>query len=200
MKHLDFYSGRTGNRLFQMAYLYAQMREGKIPDWYVQDYRHFEKYLDELRGMFSDGIGYLPYVAMHIRRGKNPVNPDEPAYSENSFYVNLMKTKYYANAIDHFVGRRFLIFSDDMEFAKKNFQGEIFAYDESENDIEAFNKFASCESHIIANSSWSYWGALLSPKHGGVDKKVVAPNPKLWYNDGNEVRTVCPPHWIFINE
>lgn len=188
--------GRLGNSLFQYAYIYAQMKRGEIPDIFLQDPKYFEEYADEIKALFSDGIGYLPYVAMHVRRGKNPINPDEPAYSENPFYVDLMKTKYYADAIDQFPRRKFLIFSDDMEFAKANFQGEIFGYDESETDLEAFNKFASCESHIIANSSWSYWGAYLSPKHKGIEKKVIAPSVEHWYSDHNETRTVCPPEWV----
>lgn len=189
--------GRLGNSLFQYAYIYAQMKRGEIKDIFVQDPKYFDEYRDEIREMFSEGIGYLPYVAMHVRRGKNPVNPNEPAYHENDFYVDLMKTKYYAEAIDHFPRRKFLIFSDDMEFAKENFQGEIFVYDESETDLEAFNKMASCDAHIIANSSYSWWAAYLSPKHGGVEKRVVAPSPKNWYSDGVE-RTVCPPEWARI--
>lgn len=188
--------GRLGNSLFQYSYIYAQMKRGEIPDIFVQDPKYFDEYREELQQLFGEGIGYLPYVALHIRRGKNPLNPNEPAYHKNEFYVDLMKTRYYAEAIDRFPRRRFLIFSDDMGFAKENFKGEIFAYDESENDIESFNKFASCDSHIIANSSWSWWGAYLSPKHGGVDKKVVAPNHDKWYSDGSETRTVCPKDWI----
>ena len=193
MKHPDFYTGRMGNRLFQMAFLFAQVKEGKIPDWYVQDYTLFDKYKDEIKALFSEDIGYLPYVAMHVRRGKNPINPDEPAYSENPFYVDLMKTKYYADAIDQFPRRKFLIFSDDMEFAKANFQGEIFGYDESETDLESFNKMASCTDLIISNSSFSWWAAYLCPQE---NKKVVAPSAEHWYSDHNETRTVCPPEWV----
>lgn len=189
--------GRLGNSLFQYAYIYAQMRRGEIPDIFVQDYKYFGEYIDEIREMFGEDIGYLPYVAMHVRRGKNPINPDEPAYSENEFYVDLMKTKYYTDAIDHFPRRKFLIFSDDIEFAKENFQGEIFAYDESETDIEAFNKMASCESHVIANSSFSYWAALLSPRHPGVEKKVIAPSTDKWFSDGAK-RVGYPPDWILL--
>lgn len=193
MKHPDFYTGRLGNRLFQIAYLYSQVKEGKIPDWYVQDYTLFDKYKDEIKTLFSEGIGYFPYVAMHIRRGKNPINPDEPAYSENSFYTDLMKTTYYAEAIDQFPRRKFLIFSDDMEWAKANFQGELFGFDESETDLEAFNKMSSCADQIIANSSFSFWAAYLSPNGG----KVVTPSETTWYADG-KIRTKVPPGWLQI--
>ena len=182
-----------GNEMFRDAYIYAQMREGKIPDVYVQNHEYFEKYKDEIKQRYSENIGYLPYVAMHVRRGKNPIDPDEPAYSENPFYVDLTKTKYYADAIDHFPQRKFLIFSDDLPFCRENFKGEIFGFDESENDLESFNKFASCTDHIIANGSWGWWGEYLSPKGG----KVIAPSVKNWYSDGVE-RTICPKEWIRI--
>lgn len=191
MKHPDFYTGRMGNRLFQIAFLYSQVKEGKIKDWYVQDYRLFNDYKDEIKALFGEDIGYLPYVAMHIRRGKNPINPDEPAYSENPFYTNLLETDYYAKAIDHFPRSRFLIFSDDMPWAKENFQGEIFAYDESETDLESLNKMASCDGVITANSSFSYWAGYLCPHKNA---RIVCPSETSWYSD-KIVRTHVPKEW-----
>lgn len=194
MTNLDKIFGRTGNRLFQMAYIYAQMKEGKIPDLFVQDYRHFEKYEDEIKKLFGEGIGYLPYVAIHLRVGSNPVNPDEPKYMDNPFYCSLVRTGYYIDAINLFPNRKFLVFSDDIPFAKTYFEGDKFAFDDSENDIDSFNKMASCDSFIIANSSFSYMAAYLSPS---LTKKVVAPTNDKWYSDSIE-RTICPPTWTRI--
>ncbi len=194
MKNPDFYTGRLGNRLFQIAYLYAQVKEGKIPDWYVQDYKHFEKYEKELKELFAEGIGYLPYVAIHLRVGGNPLNPAEPNYIDNPYYVPLAKTGYYIDAINLFPNRKFLVFSDDIPFAKTYFEGDKFAFDDSENDLDSFNRMASCDSFIIANSSFSFWAAYLSP---ALDKKVVAPNKEKWYSSANE-QTICPPSWIRI--
>ena len=194
MKDPKIIFGRLGNSLFQYSYIYAQMRRGEIPDIFVQDPKYFDEYKNEIKEMFGEGIGYMPYVAMHIRRGKNPINPNEPAYSDNDFYVDLMKTKYYTDAIDLFPRRKFLIFSDDIEYCKANFQGEIFGYDESETDLEAFGKMASCTDLIIANSSFSWWAAYLCPQE---NKKVIAPSVEHWYSDGVE-RTKCPSDWVRI--
>lgn len=184
-----------GNRLFQMAYVYAQMREGNIPDIYLQNTKYFDKYADEIKKWFGEGIGYLPYVAIHLRVGANPVNPDEPKYIDNPHYCPLAKTGYYIDAIAKFPNRKFLIFSDNIDFAKTYFEGDKFAFDDSKDDIEAFNRMASCDSFIIANSSYSYWAAWLSPNKS---KVVVAPTYDKWYSDGNKSRTVLPKDWVCI--
>lgn len=194
MKNPDYFTGRLGNRLFQISYLYSQVKEGVIPDWYVQNPRYFEKYLQELRELFGDGIGHLPYTAIHLRVGANPINPDEPKYRDNPFYVDLPATGYYIEALKHFPDGKFLVFSDDMDFARVYFEGDRFAFDASESDLDSFNMMASCANGIIcANSSFSYWAALLGPE----GKKIIAPSKELWFSDGEE-RTICPQSWIRI--
>lgn len=183
MQNPDKLFGRLGNRLFQMAFIYAQMKKGTVKDIYCQDFMLFDEYKEEIKRWFGDEIGYLPYVAIHLRRGD---------YVDNSFYVNLSATGYYIDATNLFPNRKFLVFSDDILFARTYFEGDKFAFDESENDLDSFNRFASCDSHIIANSSWSAWAAYLSPS---VSKKIVAPNTEKWYFDKDELRTVLPKEW-----
>lgn len=183
MNNPDLIFGRLGNRMFQGAYLYAQMKRGEIPDLYVQDPKYFEDYSDDIKTWYGEGIGYLPYVAIHLRRGD---------YVNNPFYVDLATTGYYIDAVNLFPDMKFIVFSDDMEFAKTYFEGDKFAFDESDSDLEAFNKMASCDSQIIANSSFSWWAAYLNKNPS---KKVVA--PKLWHPDGI-TRTVIPKEWLQI--
>lgn len=192
MTNPDKIGGRMGNKMFQLAYLYTQVKEGLIPDIYVQDYNLFKKYESDIRSWFGDDIGYLPYVAIHLRVGSNPVNPEEPKYIDNPFYVSLAKTGYYINAINQFPNRKFLVFSDDIEFAKTYFEGDKFAFDDSANDIDAFNRMASCDSQIIANSSYSWWAAFLNKNPS---KKVIY--PQLWFADGVK-RVTMPNDWIEI--
>jgi len=171
--------GGTANLMFKEAYLYAQMRNGIIPDVYVQDEDYFKEYAGEIKMLFGQGIGKLDQVAIHIRRGD---------YVNNPFYVDLMETGYYERAMGEFPDADFLVFSDNIEWCKMQ---EIFdgcEFSEGKNDIEDLNLMASCTGHIIANSSYSWWGAYLSP-HGG---RVIA--PKEWYTDGID-RTKCPESW-----
>src|SRR3990167_842064 len=193
MTHPDKLFGRLGNRLFQGAYLYAQMREGKIPDIYCQDYRYFEKYADDLRQWFGEDVGFIPLVGIHFRAGANPINPDEPRYDENPFYVNLSKTGYYEKAMAEFPAQKFLVCSDDLPKAKEFFKNrQDVAFAEDSDELDDFNLLTSCKGLICANSSYSVMAALVNPNH----PKVVAPSAKNWYSDSNELRTILPPTWI----
>lgn len=193
MRNPDFFTGRLGNRMFQIAFLYADAKRGLIPDWYLQDPKYFHGYRDEIKQLFGEGIGYLEQVGIHIRRGANPVNPAEPKYSENPFYVNLCDTDYYERAMEKFPDDDFLVFSDDPDWCKEKFKdNKRVQVMEKGDEIEDFNLLASCKDQIIANSSFSWWAAYLNPNPS---KRVIA--PKQWYADGVE-RTKIPNEWEAI--
>lgn len=184
-------TGRLGNQMFQFAYLYNQAKLNKIEDIYLQDPKYFQESIEDIKAFYREGIPeQTDMVAVHVRRGNNPINPLEPNYYANPFYVNLINTDYYDLAMNEFPNAKFLIFSDDIEFCKKWFHGKQFEFYHG-TELEDFNTMASCIGHIVANSSFSWWSAFVSP----YTKKVVA--PKDWYSDGIE-RTVCPKEWIKV--
>ena len=168
--------GRLGNSLFQYAQCYAYAKDNKI-DFYFQDPKYFEKYKDEIKVLFGQGIYYIDQVAIHIRRGD---------YVNNPFYVDLMETSYYQNAMELFPGEKFLVFSDNIEWCKRQDIFKDCEFAENNTELEDLNLMAGCKGIIIANSSFSWWGAYLSKG------KVVA--PKEWYSDKKE-RTICPIEW-----
>lgn len=193
--------GRLGNSLFQYATLYALAREMGV-DFYFQDPKYFSNYEGEIKKLFGDGIIPNSYVSVHVRCGVNPINPNEPPYNSNPFYVNLTRLEdgesfpsYYKKAMDMFPNREFLVFTDNPPFTKKmfdNLEGYKFKIIEGQGAIEDLNMMAGCESNIISNSSFSWWGAYLNPNP---NKTVIAPS--RWYSDGVE-RTKIPDSWIKI--
>ncbi len=189
----EIFIGRLGNRLFQISYLYAQVKRGLIPDWYLQSPEYFKGYEDEIKKLFGEGIGYLSQVGVHIRRAGNPIDPNDPKYSENPFYVKLCDTDYYERAMAMFPDEKFLIFSDDPEWCKEKFKDNpnVQVMDKGD-EVEDLNLFASTKDQIIANSSWSYWGAYLCPNEG---HRVIA--PKQWFADGVQ-RIKLLDSWIQI--
>lgn len=173
--------GGLGNLLFKEAYIYAQVRRGNIPDLYLQDENYFKEFKGEIRGRFGQNITYIPKVAVHVRRGD---------YVNNPYYVDLFEDGYYQRAMAKFAAP-FLVFSDDIDWCKKQ---EIFqdcTFSEGKSEVDDLNSFASCADHIIANSSFSWWGAYLSP-HKGL---TVA--PKNWFSDGYQ-RTKLPVEWLQV--
>lgn len=170
-------SGRLGNQMFQLAYIYADMRRGTVPDLFVQDEKYFDEFRDEIRQIYGEGIGHIDMVGIHVRRGD---------YVNNPFYVDLTETPYYEDAMAKFDGESFIVFSDDIEWCKKQkiFKGCEFS--EGKSDVEDMNLLASCKGIIMANSSFSWWASYLS------SARVIA--PKEWFRDCVE-RTHIPDEW-----
>ena len=173
--------GRLGNTMFQGAYLIAQAERGEIPDIYVQDYELFDDYRDKIKAIYSQGSHTpIDMVAIHVRRGD---------YVNNPFYVDLFFTAYYERAMAEFPDCEFLVFSDDIEWCKKQ---PIFAsceFSEGNDEIVDFNLMSACKGLIMANSSYSWWASYLS------NAKVVA--PKEWFSDGI-IRCKLLPEWTTL--
>lgn len=189
-------TGRLGNQMFQFAFLYTFAKDNGL-DYYYQDPVFFDRYSEDIRKLFSENIERpIDAVAIHIRRAGNPSQPNEPKYSENPFYVNVCATDYYEKAIALFPDEKFLIFSDDpiwCETEWKLFDPKRMTVCMGGNDIQDLNKMAACKAHIIANSTFSWWGSWLSPEYP--HNSVVA--PKQWFTDGVD-RTIMPDHWTKI--
>ncbi len=199
MVNPDKIFGRLSNRMFQMAALYAYTKDNNYP-FFVQDEKYFEKYKNEIWAMYSNGIdpNGIERVSIHVRRAKNPINPDEPAYSENHFYVDLghhlhedMSDNYYVRAMAMFPGEKFTVFSDDISWCMKQEMFKGCEFNVGGSEIDDLNKMASCKHNIIANSSFSWWAAWLNPNP---DKIVIA--PKQWFADpANESLIGIPSSW-----
>jgi len=178
--------GRLSNIMFEMAALYTFCKDNGYPI-FVQDEKYFAKYKDEIKALYSEGIikNSVDRIAIHRRLGKNPINPAEPAYAENEFYVDLghhehlnLEDNYFMRAMTLFPNEKFTVFSDDLERAKKEpmFQGEQFEFSEERNEVEDMNYMASHKGIIGSNSSFSWWASYLS----GASKIVF---PKQWFSN-----------------
>jgi hypothetical protein len=131
-------------------------------------------------------------VSLHIRRG-DAIHPREGRV--------LLANEYYAHAIsmikERFVDPVIFVFSDDMPFVKENLSRDVkMVFVEQNNDFAAHEDLrlmSSCHHHIIANSSFSWWGAWLNPRRG---KMVVA--PRQWFL-GVENPDLLPQDWVLAD-
>lgn len=178
--------GGLGNLMFKQAFILGQYLQGDIPDSYVQGISYWKRHENEIKKIFSEGIGYDDRVSIHVRRGD---------YVDSNFHFDLTKTEYYDEAMGFFpksTETKFLVFSDDIEWCKQQWQFEGCDFSEGKSEVEDLNLMASCKSNIIANSTFSWWAAWLNPN---ADKKVIC--PKKWFVDGKE-RIELPEEWIKI--
>lgn len=142
--------------------------------------------LDKIRNSVS--------VSVHVRRG------DYVTLAAASAFHGLMGMEYYQSGIELIASKinlplNYFVFSDDPEWARANlqFHGETTFVDwnSGKSGFEDMRLMSNCKHHIIANSSFSWWGAWLNPSK---EKIVVA--PKQWFTDGSAQDDIIPDSWL----
>lgn len=125
--------------------------------------------------------------SIHVRRGDYLKYPNHHPACDIS---------YYNNAISKMPnGTKFLVFSDDIQWCKDKFIGD-FEFIEGEQDVIDLYLMSLCNHNIIANSTFSWWGAWLNQNK---NKLVIA--PKIWFGPGKgDVNTndILPENWVKI--
>ena len=102
---------------------------------------------------------------------------------------------YYKKAIGtirNYGVDKFIVFTDDMNWCKNNFNGDEFVFVEDIDYVELF-LIAKCHHHIIANSSFSWWGAWLGEE---VESKIIA--PQKWFGSflpEDHAADIIPERW-----
>jgi hypothetical protein len=134
-------------------------------------------------------------VAVHIRRGDFSKN------SETTDYHGTLEINYYQEAMalirSKIADPIFYFFSDDIKWVKENFSlpnSTLVSGEMTKNHIEDLYLMSQCRHNIIANSSFSWWGAWLNDNP---TKIVIA--PEKWFNKGpKDTQDLVPEEWIKI--
>ncbi|UFH54470.1 alpha-1,2-fucosyltransferase [Spirosoma sp. KNUC1025] len=139
----------------------------------------------------------LTPVSIHIRRG-DYVN--HPEFSKTFGFVGL---DYYEHAIGQMTDKvnypDFFVFSDDQEWVRQNLplpDNAVFVQNTGpDSDVADLVLMSRCRHHIIANSSFSWWGAWLNPNP---NKLVIT--PKQWYKNKPTWNTkdLLPSAWMAL--
>ena len=181
---------------------------------YFQSERYFSSITQPLRDCFSPGepLGTRAgevlsqierselSVSMHVRRG-DYLNP------ATAKFHGVLGKSYYRQAIDWIeaaLGKRvvFFVFSDDPILAERvlNFVPKCrlnHVRGDPDRPWEDLALMARCRHHVIANSSFSWWGAWLNPSP---DKIVVAPRDWFAQKQSNNQNTsdLYPVGWVLV--
>jgi hypothetical protein len=150
----------------------------------VRRYFNFqEQFLQAAVEKFRSFID-TPTTAVHVRRGDYQRFPD---------HFSLLSPEYYARALERFGGTQILVFSDDPGWCKTNLTGlgSGVAMTVGTSDIVDLALMTLCRHHVIANSSFSWWGAALS---GG--REVCYPSPWFGAALDHDRAALFPPGWV----
>lgn len=189
----------------------------KIPDikdivltGYFQSEKYFKKIrtdllndfqfpqLDEQNSDLKAKILSETSVSIHVRRGDylKPVIND---------YHGILPHDYYLKAIERLESEfgqdlTYYVFSDDTKYVEKSFsflKNKTIIYQNiGPNCWKDMYLMSSCQHHIIANSSFSWWGAWLSERHG------LTLAPSQWFNSMKAkyiIHDFIPENWLIID-
>ena len=175
-----------------------------IQDTIRSDFEFVDDYLEPCKEFMSQFDGEV--ISLHVRRTD---------YTNLQNYHPVCTEKYYQTALEEYDSDLpVLVFSDDIEWCKNQdmFSGDRFLFSENQETYRRSHKDADgeyrkslipytdlclmslCSHAIIANSSFSWWGAWLI---NNPNKKVVAPMP--WFGpeaSHNDTKDLIPESWL----
>lgn len=177
---------------------------------YFQSHKYFQSYYETIYKMLdiekqkkaiikSSGIWKENTVSMHFRLGD---------YKEFPNIYPILTYEYYKKAFTHIqkhnsYNLHILFFCEDGDLDEVNIIVEKLKIDFPHNficrapntlkDWEQMLLMSCCNYNIIANSSFSWWGAYLNTNY---DKIVCY--PETWFVNNTDTRDLCPLEWIKI--
>ena len=153
----------------------------------IRERFRFPEMQDEGNKVWLEQIRTVESVSLHIRRTDFVQQ-----------YNWGIAPDYYEQAV-HYLNQQlhqpeYFVFTDDPAWAREHLRGSRFHFIEGNTGAASFRDMqlmSHCRHHIIANSSFSWWGAWLNPRK---DKKVIAPD--CWQPQLQGTRDIIPPGWI----
>jgi hypothetical protein len=179
-------------------------------DAYLEGYWQSEKYFMDIEGTIrrefsvksepgawngrmAESIRGTESVSLHVRRG------DYVASKAASEYHGVCSLDYYRAAIEKIAAQvhepHFYVFSDDPSWVQENlhfgYPATLVDHNDPDHGYEDLRLMSLCRHHIIANSSFSWWGAWL-----GSDPHKVVIAPRKWFRDESiNTADLIPETW-----
>ena len=157
---------------------------------YFQSEKYFSHCSDKIRQLLapSQPVEPIHAISLHVRR-------TDYLTLEGCFAQ--LGMDYYQAALEQLPDLPVLVFSDDLPWCRQHFIGDRFSFSEGHTPEVDLHRMSFCTHHVIANSSFSWWGAWLNPN---LAKRVIAPSqwfgPKLVPT--HDTKDLIPESWIKI--
>ncbi|MFN5369880.1 MAG: alpha-1,2-fucosyltransferase [Bacteroidia bacterium] len=191
--HFDAHFFNAKSTTYLIGYWQSEKYFSKYAQQIRDDFR-FKEPLNTQNEMWRQQILSSNAVSLHVRRGDMVANP-EVVKTHGSCGIDYYRAAAakIAEGIDN---PEFFVFSDEPNWCKENLNLEHPTHyiDNNTGDTAYCDMqlMSICRHHVIANSSFSWWGAWLNPRG---DKKVIA--PKRWFaDDSKDTRDLIPKAWL----
>jgi hypothetical protein len=181
-------------------------------DLYLEGYWQSEKYFKDIENIIrkdfkiknlqdaanlkmAEQIQNCESISVHVRRGDYVSNP------ETKLYHGICDIEYYRQTMEK-VGKRiprahFFIFSDDHPWVKQTIESEsefpvtVVEVNDQQHPVQDLHLMSCCKHHIIANSTFSWWGAWLS-----INSERIVYAPQKWFNAAaHDTCDLLPDTW-----
>lgn len=187
-------------------------KENQPPDWATpasydqvvinggwQQLGCFAGSADQISAELREGLGVKQgvqqqsdTVSFHVRRGD---------YLDVDYMARLDYRSLLRNARAHFksIGNRnwrFKVFSDDLQWCRKELEGDDLVFPTGVSMLEDFRDMISCEHNIISNSTFSWWAAYLNPN----PEKIVCAPSRWMAGRGSRELGLLPDNWIELGD
>ncbi len=202
----DFNFEQRFNEICDNTYIYGFFQSHKyINEELIKKYFTFKIEPDEVNKKILKDMNLSESVSIHIRRG------DYVQKKRYSSIYNHLDVEHYKKAMEivakDLTSPVFYVFSDDIDWARENLNFEgcpncleknakfvFISHNQGEKSWEDLRLMSNCKHNIIANSSFSWWGAYLN---SNPNKIVVA--PEKWFQKiQNNPRDIYPESWVLI--
>lgn len=160
---------------------------------FFQSEKYFGAHKGEIRRLLS------PKRVRPKLRGVASVQVRRGDYLQLPENHPVLSSDYYGEAVSRLMAHgisKFLVFSDDLQWCREHFNSPPFDVISDMSDIGQFELSLSCEHHVMANSTFSWWTAWLDPNP---EKIVIA--PKKWFGPGYahfDTKDLIPSSWIVL--
>ena len=194
--HFHHWSGfdQLGDDIYLTGYWQSEKYFKSAVSQIREDFR-FRLPLEGENAALAVRQSHTQSVSLHVRRGDYASNP------KTTSTHGLCSLDYYRAAVSHVAGKvekpEFFIFSDDIDWVRANlpldFPHHFVAHNQGAASYNDMHLMSLCRHHVIANSSFSWWGAWLNPMP---EKIVVA--PRQWFANDNDVRDLFPAGCVLL--
>jgi hypothetical protein len=185
-------------RIVNDDFIYKEIENDSFLDGYWQTEKYFidvaeeiKEYLlpspDEKKSLLKKHPILLEEcTSLHVRRGD---------------YVGLQNThplqpvEYYLKGLDIIKSKHIIVFSDDLNWCIENLKANNLYFVDEPDEIKTLHMMSLCKNNIIANSSFSWWGAWMNPNP---NKIVIA--PKNWFGHAGPANwsDIYAKNWVVL--